>query len=257
MRLDRSRTGRARRDGSAERGESSGETPSSRRSTSCSRCSSKRAASAPILQKAGADGARSRRARRKIESLPRVSGGAEPSLSRRCQAADADLEAVQGVQGRVRLDRAPAARAARRARHEPPSCSRSAGVDKKTLLEGARRGARHPARHRSRTPRASTRRSRSTRATSPSWRASGKLDPVIGRDEEIRRVDAGAVAPHQEQPGADRRARRRQDRDRRGHRAAHRRRRRARVAQGQARPRARPRRAWSPAPSSAASSRTA
>ena len=37
----------------------------------------------------------------------------------------------------------------------------------------------------------------------------------------------GAVAPDQEQPGADRRARRRQDRDRRGPGAAHRRRRRA------------------------------
>ena len=58
----------------------------------------------------------------------------------------------------------------------------------------------------------------------------GKLDPVVGRDEEIRRVDAGALAPHQEQPGADRRARRRQDRHRRGARPAHRRRRRARVA---------------------------
>ena len=65
----------------------------------------------------------------------------------------------------------------------------------------------------------------------------GKLDPVIGRDEEIRRVDAGAVAPHQEQPGAHRRPGRRQDRHRRGHRAAHRDRRRARVAQGQEDPR--------------------
>ena len=58
----------------------------------------------------------------------------------------------------------------------------------------------------------------------------GKLDPVIGRDEEIRRTDPGAVAPHQEQSGADRRARRRQDGDRRGPGAAHRQRRRAGVA---------------------------
>ena len=48
----------------------------------------------------------------------------------------------------------------------------------------------------------------------------GKLDPVIGRDEEIRRVIQVLVAPHEEQPGADRRARRRQDRDRRRARAA-------------------------------------
>ena len=34
--------------------------------------------------------------------------------------------------------------------------------------------------------------------------ADGKLDPVIGRDDEIRRVDAGALAAHEEQPGAHR-----------------------------------------------------
>ena len=37
----------------------------------------------------------------------------------------------------------------------------------------------------------------------------GKLDPVIGRDTEIRRVDPGAVPADQEQPGAHRRAGRR------------------------------------------------
>ena len=39
-----------------------------------------------------------------------------------------------------------------------------------------------------RTPRSSTRRSRSTGATSPRSPREGKLDPVIGRDDEIRRV---------------------------------------------------------------------
>ena len=38
------------------------------------------------------------------------------------------------------------------------------------------------------TPKSSTRRSRSTAATSPRPRAPGKIDPVIGRDEEIRRI---------------------------------------------------------------------
>ena len=55
----------------------------------------------------------------------------------------------------------------------------------------------------------------------------GKLDPVIGRDEEIRRTIQVLSPPHQEQSRADRRARRRQDRHRRGPRAAHRQRRRA------------------------------
>ena len=61
----------------------------------------------------------------------------------------------------------------------------------------------------------------------------GKLDPVIGRDEEVRRVDPGALPPHQEQPGAHRRARRRQDGDRRRPGAADRPRRRARRAEEQ------------------------
>ena len=56
----------------------------------------------------------------------------------------------------------------------------------------------------------------------------GKLDPVIGRDEEIRRTIQVLIAPDEEQPGADRRAGRRQDGDRRGARAADRRRRRPR-----------------------------
>ena len=53
----------------------------------------------------------------------------------------------------------------------------------------------------------------------------------------------GAVAADQEQPGADRRGRRRQDRDRRGPGAAHRQGRRAGDAEGQAAAGARPRRA--------------
>ena len=62
----------------------------------------------------------------------------------------------------------------------------------------------------------------------------GKLDPVIGREKEIERVMQVLSPPHQEQPGADRRARRRQDRRRRGPGAGHRARRGPRDAQGQA-----------------------
>ena len=69
----------------------------------------------------------------------------------------------------------------------------------------------------------------------------GKLDPVIGRDEEIRRVIQVLSPPHQEQPRAHRRARRRQDRHRRGAGPPHRRGRRARDAEEQAGHRARPR----------------
>jgi ATP-dependent Clp protease ATP-binding subunit ClpB len=85
----------------------------------------------------------------------------------------------------------------------------------------------------------------------------GKLDPVIGRDDEIRRVIQVLSAPHQEQPGADRRARRRQDRDRRGPRPAHRLRRHPRVACATARSSASTSAPCSPARSTAASSRSA
>ena len=66
----------------------------------------------------------------------------------------------------------------------------------------------------------------------------GKLDPVIGRDSEIRRVVQVLSQADEEQPGADRRARRRQDRRRGGPRPADRGRRRARVAARQAADRA-------------------
>ena len=46
----------------------------------------------------------------------------------------------------------------------------------------------------------------------------GKLDPVIGRDEEIRRVLADPLAAYEEQPDPGGRGGRRQDRHRRGYR---------------------------------------
>ena len=85
----------------------------------------------------------------------------------------------------------------------------------------------------------------------------GKLDPVIGRDDEIRRVIQVLSPPHQEQPGADRRAGRRQDRDRRRAGAADRQRRRPREPQRpQGHQRSTSARCWR-APSTAASSRSA
>ena len=74
-------------------------------------------------------------------------------------------------------------------------------------------------------------------------RARGQARPGDRAREGDRAGHAGAVAPHQEQPGADRRARRRQDRRRRGPRPGDRQGRRARDAQGQADLHPRPRRA--------------
>ena len=69
--------------------------------------------------------------------------------------------------------------------------------------------------------------------------------------------DPGPLPPHQEQPRPDRRARRRQDRDRRGPRPAHRLRRHPRVACATARSSASTSAPCWPAPSTAASSRSA
>ena len=62
----------------------------------------------------------------------------------------------------------------------------------------------------------------------------GKIDPVIGRDDEIRRVMQVLIAPHEEQSGAHRRTGRRQDGDCRRSGTAHRQRRRSRFAEKQA-----------------------
>ena len=64
---------------------------------------------------------------------------------------------------------------------------RGLGVSHDAVLD-ALKEVRGATASRARTPRSSTRRSRSTAATSPRTPRKGKLDPVIGRDEEIRRV---------------------------------------------------------------------
>ena len=65
----------------------------------------------------------------------------------------------------------------------------------------------------------------------------GQLDPLVGRDGELERVDSDSLPPHQEQSGADWRARRGQDGHRRRPCAAHRRRRSAELPCRQARAR--------------------
>ena len=99
-------------------------------------------------------------------------------------------------------------------------------------------------------------RSRPSPPTSSPRPPTGSIDPLIGRATGARAHDPGAVPAAQEQPALRRRARRRQDRHRRGPGAAHPRGQGARRAQGRARS---TRSTWarcSPAPSSAASSRS-
>ena len=107
---------------------------------------------------------------------PTVQGGQQqPSVSTAfSRVLDRADEERAEARGRLRLDRAPVPRArARPARRDPR-------VD--------RAGARRPARDVAGSRGHATRRSRSSAATSPRPPRTGKLDPVIGRDEEIRRV---------------------------------------------------------------------
>ena len=79
-----------------------------------------------------------------------------------------------------------------------------------------------------------SRRSRNTGAISPQLARQGKIDPVIGRDEEIRRVMQVLIASHEKQSRSHRRTWRRQNRHRRRPRPPHHQRRRSRNAQEQA-----------------------
>ena len=87
--------------------------------------------------------------------------------------------------------------------------------------------------------------------------AEGKLDPVVGPPERDRAGHADPLAAHQEQPGPDRRARRGQDRRHRGPGAAHLRATRSRSCCATSRSTRSTWPPWSPARSTAASSRSA
>ncbi len=107
-------------------------------------------------------------------------------------------------------------------------------------LDGAARGAGEPPRHHAR-PRADLPGPGQVRARPHRGGARGQARPGHRTRRGDPPGDPGPVAPHEEQPGADRGARCRQDGDRRGAGQPHHRGRRARGAQRQARRGPRPR----------------
>ena len=189
----------------------------------------------PVLRRANADPESvRRRANEALDALPTLSGDAEAPTSLGSDLVDVLAPRRRGrpLDGRrVRLHRAPAARPGRRPQGRRRRLARAA-------RRGGRAGARPPPRDRP-----------EPRGPLPGARAL-RPRPHRGRRERQARSgdrarrgdparDPGALPPHEEQPRPDRRARRRQDRDRRGPGAAHRRRRRARVAARPARDRPR------------------
>ena len=175
---------------------------------------------------------------RAIERKPKVSGAVEagkiyvtPELQ---QVLVARRGRGQAAQGRVRLGRAPAARRCSTTGRLAPSARLLRAVRRRRATASSpalHAGARQPARDQ-RQPRGRLRGAREVRRRPGGAGAARQARP----GDRPRRRDPPRgphpVAQDQEQPGADRRAGRRQDRDRRGPGAAHRARRRARVAQG-------------------------
>ncbi len=222
-------------------------TPSSSRSTCCRARSTRRAASCrPILEKLGVPparrprgaraGARAASPRLRPDPGPRL----EPASARLRHGARARPSGSRTSTSRPSTSCSPSPTTRRPAR--PARLLRRLGVTRDRLyqaLQEVRGGQRVTSPNPETTYQALEKYGRDLTALA----RQGKLDPVIGRDEEIRRVIQVLSPADQEQPGPDRRAGRRQDRDRRGAGPADRPRRRARGPQGQAGRRARPRRA--------------
>ena len=130
------------------------------------------------------------------------------------------------------------------------------GVTREQVLAAADQDSAATSASPTRIPRAPIRPSSGTAATSPSWPRQGKLDPVIGRDEEIRRVIQVLSRRTKNnpvligEPGVGKTA------IVEGLGPAHRPRRRARGAEGQAASSPSTWARWSPARSTAASSRS-
>ena len=186
----------------------------------------------PVLAKSGCS---RRRRRSPLAESPRppapgLRGRPSPAWARAAREGLESADRLRARPGRrLPLGRAPAARVRRRARRRPRPAARRAA-------RGPRQPPGHLAPPRGHLPGARAVRPRPHRARPP-----GQARP----GHRARRGDPpghpGALAPDEEQPGADRRARRRQDRDRRGPGQPHRRGRRPRGPEEQAGHRARPR----------------
>jgi ATP-dependent Clp protease ATP-binding subunit ClpB len=142
----------------------------------------------PLLQKAGGDPANVLRAlAAKIDTYPRVSGGAEPNLSRRALAVVQKAEDEAKALKDDFVSTEHLLLAATKADKDAQALLERAGVDHGKLLK-ALAAVRGSQRVTDRDPEGKFQAlEKYTRDLTALARA-GKIDPVIGRDEEIRRV---------------------------------------------------------------------
>ena len=139
----------------------------------------------PLLEATGSLGTSAAAAARRtaLRQLPTTSGSlGDPARSSRAAAWPCIQQARQAMaaMGDTYVSTDHLLLALARTRHVRPRRRRHRGGDPASCAAGAR--------SRPRTPRRRTRRWRSTAPTSPQAARDGKLDPVIGRDAEIRRV---------------------------------------------------------------------
>ena len=177
--------------------------PSGTRSTGATRRSSRRTCSArcwtqtdgtagPLLRAVGADLTDVRAENDALQGrLPSASGAtvSAPQFSRDLhKVMTAAVKQAEELLGRVPVHRAPAGRAGRRGRSGRATCCAGTAPPRTRCSSAFPAGPRLEPGSPSPTRRAPTRRWRSTASTSPRAAREGKLDPVIGRDTEIRRV---------------------------------------------------------------------
>ena len=126
---------------------------------------------------------------RRMPSVERRDGARSPRRPASCSAVhERRRRAGERARRRVRLDRAPAGRAGRRPSGEAGNVLRRRRRDPRRACWPPSARCAATARSPRRTRRAPSRRWRSTPSTSPQRAREGKIDPVIGRDTEIRRV---------------------------------------------------------------------
>ena len=142
----------------------------------------------PLLQKTGADAARALRLlEEKIDGYPRVSGGAEPNLSRRALAVMQKAEdEAKGLKDDF-ISTEHMLLAALKADKDVAALFEKAGVTHDKLLK-ALAGVRGSQRVTDRDPEGKFQALEKYTRDLTALARRGKIDPVIGRDEEIRRV---------------------------------------------------------------------